>query len=133
MPTQDSSPDQPQICKSVLRNFVLLALPVLSLQRDLLAIAKESISNASNVKPTENFVLRELQALMMIFDRSHEWRNHFDRDFEKKLEDAFKEIFPKVASASVHVIEAQELVLTRVFDVMDKFRKDEKTNHRSKS
>ncbi len=133
MPTQDSSPDQPQICKSVLRNFVLLALPVLSFQRDLLAIAKESMSNASNVKPTENFVLRELQALMMIFDRSHEWRNRFDRDFEKKLEDAFKEIFPKVASASVHVIEAQELVLTRVFDVMDKLRKDGKANHRSKS
>ncbi len=133
MPTQDSSPDQPQICKSVLRNFVLLALPVLSFQRDLLAIVKESMSNASNVKPTENFVLRELQALMMIFDRSHEWRNRFDRDFEKKLEDAFKEIFPKVASASVHVIEAQELVLTRVFDVMDKLRKDGKANHRSKS
>jgi hypothetical protein len=133
MSTQDSSPDQPQICKSVLRNFVLLALPVLSFQRDLLAIAKESLSNASNVKPTENFVLRELQALMMIFDRSHEWRNRFDGDFEKKLEDAFKEIFPKVASASVHVIEAQELVLTRVFDAMDKLRKDEKTNHRSKS
>jgi len=130
MPTQDSSPDQPQICKSVLRNFVLLALPLLSFQRDLLDIAKKTINNASNVKPTENFVLRELQALMMIFDRSHERRNLFDRDFEKRLEDAFKEIFPKVASASVQAIEAQEIILTSVFEAMNKLRKDE--THRSK-
>jgi len=133
MPTQDSSPDQPQICESVMRNFTLLVLPWLSFQRDLLDIAKKSISNASNVKPTENFALRELQALMMIFDRSHEWRSFFGRDFEKRLEDAYKEIFPKVASASVQVIEAQDIILASVFDAMNKLRKDEKANHRSKS
>lgn len=133
MPTQDSSPDQPQICKSMFRNLVLLALPLLSFQRDLLDIAKKSLSNASDIKPTENFVLRELQALMMIFDRSHEWRNRFDDDFEKRLEDAFKEILPKVASASVHVIEAQEIILNRVFNALNELRKDDKANHRSTS
>ncbi|SRR5437773_9609082 len=133
MPTHDSTPDQPQICESALRNFVLLALPWLSFQRDILDIAKKSIGTASNVKPTENFTLRELQALLMIFDQSHEWRNLFDRDFEKRVEDAYKEIFPKVASASVQFIEAQEIVLSSVFDAMNKLRKADKTNHRSKS
>lgn len=133
MPTHDSDLDQRQICENVLRSFVLLALPWLSFQRDILDIAKKSISNAGNVKPTENFTLRELQALMMIFDRTHEWRNLFDRDFEKRLEDAYKEIFPKVASASVQVIEAQETILSSVFDAMNKLRKDEKASHPSKS
>jgi hypothetical protein len=133
MPTHDSTPDQLQICESVLRNFVLLALPWLSFQRDILDIAKKSISNAGNVKPTENFTLRELQALLMIFDRSHEWRNLFDRDLEKRLEDAYKEIFPKVASASVQIIEAQEIILSSVFEAMKKLRADEKANHHPKS
>jgi len=133
MPTHDSTSDQPQICESVLRNLVLLALPWLSFQRDILDIAKKSISNTSNVKPTENFTLRELQALLMIFDRSHEWRNLFDRDFEKRLEDAYKEIFPKMASASVQFIEAQQIILSSVFDAMKKLRADGKASDHSKS
>jgi hypothetical protein len=132
MPTHDSTSDQPQICESVLRNLVLLALPWLSFQRDILDIAKKSISNTSNVKPTENFTVRELQALLMIFDRSHEWRNLFDRDFEKRLEDAYKEIFPKMASASVQFIEAQQIILSSVFDAMKKLRADGKANDHSK-
>jgi hypothetical protein len=131
----ESKPDQPQPFKDAedtLRNFILLALPWLSFQRDVLEIAKNSITDAKNVKPAENFALRELQALMMVFDRSRTLRNLFDTDFEKK-EDTYKEIFAKVASASVQFIEAQEIILTSIFDALDKLRKADKAKGHSKS
>jgi hypothetical protein len=97
----NSKPDQPQSYEDTLRNFILLTLPWLSFQREMLEIAKNNITDPSHVKSTENFTLRQLQALMMILDRSGTRRNLFDQDFEKRVEDAYKEIFPKLTSASL--------------------------------
>jgi hypothetical protein len=83
----------------VLRNFILLTLPWLSFQREILAMMKKGIENASYVRPIENLTSRELQALMMIFDPSGKWRNLSDRDLEKKITDTYAEIFPKLVSA----------------------------------
>lgn len=99
--SNDSNPDHPQICEDAMRNFILLALPWLSFQQQMLDIAKKGIKDASHVKPTEKFALHELHALMMILDRSGTWRNLIDKDFEKRVENASKEVFPKVASASI--------------------------------
>jgi hypothetical protein len=129
----DSKPDQPQNCEDALRNFILLTLPWLSFQGDMLAFAKKSITDANNIKPTENFTLRQLQALMMILDRSRTRRNRFDQDFEKKVEDAYKQIFPKLTSASVQFIEAQEIIVNGIFDSLNTLRKSGKANNRSKS
>src|SRR5262245_57101232 len=101
----DSKPDEPQINEDTLRNFILLTLPWLSFQGQILEIAKKSITDAGTIRPTENFTLSQLQALMMILDRSRALRNLVDGDCEKRLGDAFKELFPKVASASVQFIE----------------------------
>ena len=128
----DSKPDQPQIDEDVLRNLLLLTLPWLSFQRDVLELAKKCVADAGNVKSTENFALRQFQALMMILDRSRTLRNSVDSDFEKKVEDAYKEIFPKVSSASVQLIEAQEAVLDTVFDAFKTLRKAEQAKKRSK-
>lgn len=128
----DSKPDQPQIDEDTVRNLILLTLPWLSFQRDVLEIAKKSVTDPSHVKPTENFALRQFQALMMILDPSRTLRNRLDGDFEKKVEDAYKEIFPKVSSASVELIEAQEAILTTMFDVLNTLRKAEKPSNRSK-
>jgi hypothetical protein len=130
--TNDSKPDQPQIDEDTFRNLILLTLPWLSFQRDVLEIAKKYVTDVSNVKPTENFALRQFQALMMILDRSRTLRDSLDSDFEKKVEDAYKEILPKVSSASVQLIEAQEAMLSTVFDALNALRKADKANARSK-
>lgn len=128
----ESKPDQPQIDEDTFRNLILLTLPWLSFQRDVLEIAKKYITDVSNVKPTENFALRQFQALMMILDRSRTLRDSVDSDFEKKVEDAYKEIMPKVSSASVQLIEAQEAMLSTVFDALNTLRKADKSSTRSK-
>jgi hypothetical protein len=130
--TNDSKPDQPQIDEGVFRNILLLTLPWLSFQRDALELAKKCVTDTANVKSTENFALRQFQALMMILDRSRTLRNSLDSDFEKKVEEAYKEILPKVSSASVQLIEAQEAVLAAVFDALNALRKTDKANTRSK-
>jgi hypothetical protein len=122
----DSKPDQPQSHEDTLRNFILLALPWLSFQREMLEIAKNSITDPSHAKPTENLMLRQLQALMMILDRSGARRNALDQDFEKRVKDAYKEILPKLTSASVQFIEAQEAILTTMFDALNTLRKGDK-------
>jgi hypothetical protein len=122
----DSKPNQPRISESLLRAFTLLTLPLLSFQSQVLEIVKTSIKDASRVKPAENLVLLELQALMMILDRSHKLRNLIDPDFEKRLEKACKEVFPKLASASIGLIEAQETVLKGIFEALQKLQQGEK-------
>jgi hypothetical protein len=122
----DSKPDQPRISESLLRCFTLLTLPLLSFQSQVLEIVKTSIKDASRVKPAENLVLLELQALMMILDRSHKLRNLIDPDFEKRLEKACKEIFPKLTSASIGLIEAQETILNGIFEALQKLQQGEK-------
>jgi hypothetical protein len=128
----DSKPDQPQIDEDAFRNLILLTLPWLSFQRDVLEIAKKYVTDVGHARPTENFALRQFQALMMILDRSRTLRDSLDGDFEKKVEDAYKEIFPKVSSASVQLIEAQEAILTTIFDALNTLRKTDKANTRSK-
>lgn len=127
----DRSSDHQQICEEVLRNITLVTLPWLSLQRQLLEIVKEGTKDARYLRPIQNFALIELQALMMILDRSRTWRNRIDSDFEKRMEDAFNDVFLKFASASIHSLEAQELILTGLFGALDKFRKGNKTKNYS--
>jgi hypothetical protein len=122
----DGNPDQSQSYEDNLRNFILLALPWLSYQREMLEIAKSNITDPSRVRATENFTLRQLQALMMILDRSGTRRNLLDEDFKKRLEVSFKELFPKLDSARVQLIEAQEEILTIIFDTLNALRKGDK-------
>jgi hypothetical protein len=129
----DSKPDQPRISESLLRGVILLTLPVLSFQSQVLEIVKASIKDASRVKPAENLALLELQALMMILDRSHTLRNLIDRDFEKRLEKACKEIFPKLASASIELIETQETIVKGITEALQKLKQGDKASDRSKS
>jgi hypothetical protein len=128
----DRKPDQPQINEDVLKNFILMTLPWLSFQSRMLEIAKKSITDASAIRPTENFALSELQALKMILNRSGSWGNLVDSDFEKRAEAAYKEIFPKMASASVQFIEAQEIILKSISDALNALRKGNKANNHPK-
>jgi len=106
------------------RNLFLLTLPWLSFQRDLLALMKRGIEDASNVRPLENLTSRELQALMMVFDPSGEWRNVLDRDLPDQIKETYAKIFPKLVSSSILLIETQDAVLASMYEFFDKLRKD---------
>jgi hypothetical protein len=112
----------------VLKNFILLALPWLSFQREILAIMKKGIEDASHVRPVENLTSRELQALMMILDPSGKWRGLSDRGLEKKITDTYAEIFPKFVSGSFAFIEAQDAVLAGMSDLLENLRKNNPVN-----
>ncbi len=102
---------------SMLKNFILLTLPLLALQRDVLAIVKKGIADTS-VKPVQHLTLRELQALMMILDPKRKWRGRFGADLEKKVEDLYKETIPKLVSGSVQLIEVQEIISHRISEAL---------------
>lgn len=126
----DSKPDKPQIDEDAFSNIILLTLPWLCFQLQILEIAKQCIENAGN-GPTEKLAISELHALKMILDRSHRWRNLFGQDFEEKMESGYKKIFPKLASSSIKLIEAQEEILISIRDALDTRRRGGKLNNRS--
>ena len=132
MPT-DSKSDQPQMPENPLQDLIQLALPWLSFQRQILELAKKNIQDAETVKQARKFTFHELHALMMILDPVRTVRNRFEEDFEKKLEDAYNEIAPKLTTASVQLIEAQQKALSVVSDGLNKVRQGEKPNKRSDS
>jgi len=122
-----SGRDHPQNGEGrVLRNFILLTLPWLSFQRDMLAIMKKGIEEASHVRPIENLTSRELQALTMILDPSGKWRTLLDRDLQEKIKETYIKIFPKLVSGSILLIEAQDAVLAALAELGDTLRKDNK-------
>jgi hypothetical protein len=130
---KDSNSDDAQSYKdSTLRSFTLLALPWLSFQRDMLAIVKKGIEDTSHVKPVQKLTLLELHALMMILDPSRKWRSPFDADLEKRVEDTYKEIFPKLVSGSIQFIEAQEAILKRMSDALNTLKDGNKIKSHSK-
>jgi hypothetical protein len=124
---KDSGPDHAQNGEGrVLKNLILLTLPWLSFQREMLAIVKKGIEDTSHVRPIENLTSRELQGLTMILDPSGKWRSLLDRDLEKKIEEIYAKTFPKLVSGSILFIEAQETLLASICDLLDKLRKDNK-------
>ena len=125
---RDSSRDAQNGENGILRDFILLTLPWLSFQREMLAIMKKGFEDTSQVRPIENLTSRELQALMMTLDPSGKWRSLLDRDLEKKIEEIYARTFPKLAAGSIHFIEAQETLLASLSDVLDKLRRDNKPN-----
>jgi hypothetical protein len=124
----DSNLDSLRICEGALRNFTLLTLPWLCLQRQTLEIAIDCMKNASNLKPIQKFTLSELQALAMISDPSGTMRNLIDPDLEEKLEHVVKEIFPRFASASIQCLEAQEMIMDHLFDGLNELKKGTKAS-----
>lgn len=117
---------------SILRNFTLLALPWVSFQRDVLAIMKKGIEDTSHVKPVQKLTLLELHALMMVLDPSRTWRSPFDADFEKRIEETYNEIFPKLLAGSIHFVEAQEKILEHMSDALITLKNGNKAKSHSK-
>jgi hypothetical protein len=118
----------------ILRAAILLTLPFLSLQRDILHMLKAGLEqrpkgeegnapvNNSLVDLIHRLTARELQALMMVLDPSHAWRSGFGDDFQRKLADDVSEISQKFAAGAVNIIEAQSKTLDRVVELLRKIK-----------
>jgi hypothetical protein len=112
------SEDAQHALGAVLRNVILLALPLFSLQRSILDLVKTGIEKAVLVKPVQNLLLAEIQACMMILDPEHKWRDRLGVDFEKKVKELLDEITDKVASGSLQLVEAQHTLADRLIDLL---------------
>ena len=112
----------------IVRNFILLALPWLSFQREVLALMKRGIVDASHIRPIENLASRELQALMMTLDPSGKWRNLFDQDLQNGIKETYTKHFPTLVSSSLRLIESQEEILASLSELFDKLRTANKSS-----
>jgi len=110
----------------VLRSAILLALPLLSLQRSVLDLVQEGIQKAVLIKPVQNLLLAEIQACMMILDPDHKWRNQLGVDFEKKAKELLDELTEKVASGSLQILQAQHVLADRLIELLKTLKDGQK-------
>jgi hypothetical protein len=121
----------------ILQKIILLTMPVLNLQLNVLGAIKKNIegrhkadgpgtddsgNEGSIIKQLHRFAAVELHALCMILDQSGKVRSHIDLEHQEKLQAEIKVISDKVASGSVSLIEAQETVIQNIIDVMKKIK-----------
>ncbi len=103
---------------SVLRNVALVALPLFSLQRSVLDVVKTGIEKAVLLRPVQNMLLSEIQALMIILDPDRKLRGQLDVDFEARTKKLLEEVTDKVTSGSLRLVEAQQAAADRVIDLL---------------
>ena len=127
----DDKHDQPEMCEDPLKNLILLTMPWLCFQRGLLEVAKKTVLDASSVKPAANFALHELHALRMVLDPMHTMQDRCDPDLERKAKGAYDELLPKLTSASVQIIEAQQKALDGILEGLNALRKGGQPHKRS--
>ena len=103
---------------SVLRNVALVALPLVSLQRSILDVVKTGIEKAVLLRPVQNMLLSEIQALMIILDPDRKLRGQLDVEYETRTKELLDEITDKVTSGSLRLVEAQQAVADRLIDLL---------------
>ena len=121
----------------VLQKIILLTMPVLNLQLNILGSIKTNIikgqkaaalgrddsgNEGSIIDHLHRFAAVELHAIAMIFDKPGKLRSNIDVQHQEKLQTEIKEISNKVATGSVSLIEAQEKVIQNLMDVMTKIK-----------
>jgi len=103
---------------SVLRNVALVALPLFSLQRSVLDVVKTGIEKAVLLRPVQNMLLSEIQALMIILDPDRKLRGQLDVDFEARTKKLLEQVTDKVTSGSLRLVEAQQAAADRLIDLL---------------
>jgi len=126
MQTQQST-DTPGGSGRALKNFALLALPLLAAQRDMLGICKNAIKDETCILPMQNFALRQFYAMMMVFDPSRKFRDAC-AGLEDSVTKTCQDTVPKLVSGSVALIEAQEAAISSMIEALTKVK-----NARSKT
>jgi len=121
---KESEPDR-QAGDQIFKSCILLALPWLAFQRDMLAIGKRGIQDYSHVRPLQNFALREMQALRMALDPSRKWTES-TAGLDSKLEETAAQGVSKFMSALGGILEAQETALNSAIDALNAARTGKK-------
>jgi len=121
---KDSDPEK-QADDQIFKNCILLALPWLALQRDMLAIGKRGIQDYSHVRPLQNFALREMQALTMALDPSRKWRDSY-AGLDSKLEEITTEGISKFMSSLSAMLESQETIVNSAIEALNTVRTGKK-------
>jgi len=121
---KDSDPEK-QADDQIFKNCILLALPWLALQRDMLAIGKRGIQDYSHVRPLQNFALREMQALTMALDPSRKWRDSY-AGLDSKLEEITTEGISKFMSSLSAMLESQETIVNSAIEALNTMRTGKK-------
>ena len=103
---------------SVLRNVALVALPLVSLQRSILDLVKTGIEKAVLLRPVQNMLLSEIQALMIILDPDRKLRGQLDVEYETRTKELLDEITDKVTSGSLRLVQAQQAAADRLIDLL---------------
>jgi len=103
---------------SMLRNVALVALPLLSLQRSVLDLVKTGIEKAVLLRPVQNMLLSEIQALMIILDPDRKLRGQLDVEYETRTKELLDEITDKVTSGSLRLVQAQQAAADRLIDLL---------------
>ena len=103
---------------SVLRNVALVVLPLVSLQRSILDVVKTGIEKAVLLRPVQNMLLSEIQALMIILDPDRKLRGQLDVEFETRTKELLDEITDKVTSGSLCLVQAQQAAADRLIDLL---------------
>jgi hypothetical protein len=103
---------------SVLRNVALVVLPFVSLQRSVLDLVKTGIEKAVLLRPVQNMLLSEIQALMIILDPDRKLRGQLDVEFETRTKELLDEITDKVTSGSLRLVQAQQAAADRLIDLL---------------
>ena len=119
----------------LLRAVILLGLPWLSLQRDILNLIKANLDKprqqAKDEAPSgsdtildviHKLTARELQALLMILDPSHAWRRGLREDVQKSLDVDLAEISRTFAAGASQIIDAQAKTLDRLVALLSKIK-----------
>lgn len=125
MPQDKVSDSGKFLDNEVYKNIILLSLPWLSLQRDMLAIGKQGIQDYSHVSPLQNFTLREIHALMMMLDPSGTWRD-LHRELEARLKESSTQSISKFMSGLSALLELQEAFLTSAIETLNAWRNGNK-------
>ena len=125
MSKDKGSDPEKQADDQIFKNCILLALPWLALQRDMLAIGKRGIQDYSHVRPLQNFALREMQALTMALDPSRKWRDSY-AGLDSKLEEMTTEGISKFMSSLSAMLESQETIVNSAIEALNTVRTGKK-------
>jgi hypothetical protein len=108
----------------LLRNLIVFALPLLCLQRNILPIIKAGLQRDGDncIEEIHKFVTLELLALAMVFDPPQKLRILFDESYQRELKIEIAAILRKLSDGLIGLMDAQEMILTIMIDVLVKLK-----------
>jgi hypothetical protein len=130
-----TAPHPPQNSEGGLfKNLILLALPLLCFQRDILPTIRASFEahKDEHIKAIGKFLSSELHAVMMILDPARKLRGRVDDNLETQLKDELTKILEKLHDGLVTVVQIQEQILPQLIETLKGMKNGKDTNTRNK-